>query len=129
MFPRLPKWTRRARNARLNQLRRRTLLTGPERLEDRQLLATWSGDIPAGTVWHNTEVQQIIGNVHIPAEVTLTIEPGTVVKFDAGHGYSIQVEGRILAQGTAAQSIVLTSSYDDTAGGDTNQDQNNTFPA
>src|SRR5262245_60390377 len=79
---------------------RRTFLTGPERLESRQMMATWSGDIPDGTVW-SSGLNEITGNVHIPSGVTLTIQPGAVIKFDTGREFKIDVDGRLMAQGTA----------------------------
>src|SRR5438067_1438014 len=77
-------------------------LFGAERLEPRQMLATWSGDIPDGTVWTSAQVQQIAGNVHIPAGATLTIQPGTVVKFNAFQNLNLKVDGTLLAPGTSA---------------------------
>ncbi len=85
-----------------------------EALEVRRLLATWSGDIPNGTVWSNTEVQRIVGNVRVPAGATLAIEPGTIVKVNEFAGFSINVEGTLLADGTPSQPIVFTSLRDDT---------------
>src|SRR4051812_4001677 len=97
--------------------RRYRFLAAPERLEKRELLATWSGDILDGTVWSNTEVQEITGNVHIPAGATLTIQPGTVVKFDTYHDWKFDVDGLLVAQGTAANPIYVTSMADDSVGG------------
>ena len=47
-----------------------------ERLEEPLLLTHWSSDIPNGTASTNAEVQGIIGDVHVQAEATLTIELG-----------------------------------------------------
>jgi len=91
-----------------------------EQLEDRLLLASWSGDIPDGTVWTGGQVHQITGDVTVPLGATLTIEPGAVVKF--GHyQYDLLVNGTLNADGTAAAPIVFTEWRDDT-GGDTNGD-------
>ncbi|HUP81672.1 MAG TPA: hypothetical protein VM260_24180, partial [Pirellula sp.] len=85
-----------------------------ELLEDRRVLANWSGDIPNGTIWSNTEIQRIVGTVRVPAGSTLTILPGTIVKTNVFAGFSINVEGTLIADGTSAQSIVFTSLRDDT---------------
>ena len=105
-----------------------------ELLEDRRMLATWSGDIPNGTVWTNTEVQQIIGDARVPPGATLTIQPGTMVKFNEFAGIDLLVEGRLLASGTTAQPIVFTSFRDDTGldgilGNGDDQDSNANGPS
>jgi hypothetical protein len=97
-------------------------------LEQRLLLTNnWSGVIPNGTVWDNSQVQQITGNVDIPAGATLTIQPGTVVKFD--NGTTMTVDGTLNAQGTANQPIYFTSIVDDSVGGDTDGDGGANQPA
>lgn len=88
-----------------------------ESLEERVVPANWSGDIPDGTIFGNTEVQRIVGDVHVAQGSTLTIQPGTIVKFDFGK--KMTVDGTLTADGSAAQSIVFTSVRDDSAGGDT----------
>ncbi len=63
----------------------------------------------------------------ISAGVTLTIEPGAVIKFGPNAGYpSMNVSGRIQALGTTAEPIVFTSFYDDVYGG--NLDGTSTAP-
>jgi hypothetical protein len=73
-------------------------------------------DIPGGQV-HGTWTLDgspyfIQGNIEIPADSTLTIEPGVVVEFQ-GH-YSLQVQGRLLAVGTETDTILFT--INDTTG-------------
>jgi hypothetical protein len=93
-----------------------------EQLEDRRMLASWSGTLAGDTVWTNTEVQRVTGNLTIPEGITLTIQPGTVVKFNDFASYKLTVDGTLLAQGTEGLPIVFTSLRDDTVGGDTLND-------
>jgi len=52
--------------------------------------------------WHVT------GDLIVPAGVTLTIEPGTTLFFDAGTGIIVQQGGRLIAEGTENDRIRLT---------------------
>ena len=68
------------------------------------------------------------GNIHILSGVTLTIEPGVVIKFyDTASGMT--VDGTIKAVGTDADKIIFTSFLDDEYGGDANADGNSSSPA
>ncbi len=91
-----------------------------ERLEDRRVLASWSGTLAADTTWTNAEVQQVTGNLRIPSDVTLTVEPGTIVKFQHS-SVQLYVDGTLDAPGTTAEKVIFTSITDD-VGGDTNGD-------
>jgi len=62
------------------------------------------------------------GNRNIESGVTLTIEPGTVIKMKDNGTLSFSVFGTLDAQGTADDPIVLTSLADDAYMGDTNAD-------
>lgn len=60
----------------------------------------------------------IASSFSIPPGITVTAEPGVVIKFlDAG----LAVQGSFIAHGTVTEPIILTSLTDDT-GGDTNYD-------
>ncbi len=57
---------------------------------------------------------RVTGTVTIPASTTLTIEPGTTLFFNPNAG--LTVNGRLLAEGTAYQSITLTKVPGSTGG-------------
>ena len=86
------------------------------------------GNITENTTWTLAGSPYVVNDpIEIPEGVTLTIEPGVVVKHDEGElgDYStdpIKVFGTVLAQGTADQPIVFTHIRDDEFGGDTNND-------
>jgi hypothetical protein len=82
-----------------------------------------SESIESPTTWENRYVYVVSGFIDINS--SLTIQPGTVVKFKNESGMNIRGEGIILAQGTPDASIVFTSYHDDEHGGDTNNDGNN----
>jgi hypothetical protein len=78
--------------------------------------STWSADIPF-----------IVENgAGVQSGATLTIEPGTVVKFKQGQNMTIN--GILLAQAETSQEIIFTSLRDDEYGGDTNNDATTTEP-
>ncbi|MBR6470162.1 MAG: hypothetical protein IKS83_00060, partial [Victivallales bacterium] len=104
---------------------------GTIRMDTACKLLCKSATLPSGTLNRDTRlsgnlVYRATGNLTIARGITLTIEPGAVLKFDEGQG--ITVNGKLEAQGTHAQPIVFTSIKDDVHGGDTNQDGTNTWP-
>ena len=78
---------------------------------------TWT---KAGSPYHVTV------DVTLSTGATLTIQPGTIVKFDLGR--LLQVNGTLNALGTDQDSIVFTSWRDDNYGGDSNGDLGATIP-
>ena len=100
-------------------------ITGGQSTKD----VTWGiGDAPV----------VVRGDVRVLERVTLTIEPGTVVKFAdttnySGYGYSIKtdllIDGQLHVNGTKEQPVVFTCIYDDLFAGDTNGDGSSSSPA
>jgi len=91
-----------------------------------------TGLLTQNTTWTSNNIYQINQKVVVPDGITLTIEPGTIIKGSAGTGSLasalIVARGAIInAQGTADQPIIFTSTSDNievgqTAG--TNLDEN-----
>jgi hypothetical protein len=81
------------------------------------------GTIAADTTWQGNI--WVTSSVFVPAGVTLTIAPGTTIRFkhyrgytDAGARLSMQVEGTLKAVGTASEPIWFTSDAADPMNGD-----------
>lgn len=72
------------------------------------------GPLLAGVVYHAS------GAVTVPAGLTLTAQPGAIVKF--GINGFLDVYGTLDVDGTWASPVIFTSLMDDSAGGDTNGD-------
>jgi hypothetical protein len=70
--------------------------------------------IPAGNLttqtWTSNNTYLITGLVYVPSGVTLTIEPGTVIRGNGGNS-SLLVSrgGKLIAEGTVCKPIVFTS--------------------
>jgi hypothetical protein len=95
----------------------------------RYVLTTHSGNLLQDESWMGTFTHHITDQVFISDGVTLTINPGAVIKFDASKKITVQQGGRLVAEGTVASPITFTSIKDDSVGGDTNGDGNSTLPA
>jgi hypothetical protein len=99
--------------------------------------AAWRGIRVANRITTDTTLKYIPGQVYvvdvgqygagtfeegcivIAAGVTLTIEPGVVLKM---HQSSFRIYGSLIANGTPERSITFTSIEDDSYNGDTNND-------
>lgn len=70
-----------------------------------------AGHITTNTTWTSGNVYLLNGWVYVDAGVTLTIQPGTVIRGDAANKGALIIErgGKLIASGTAAQPIVFTS--------------------
>lgn len=84
------------------------------------------GTISTNTTWSSGNVYVIKGNIVLNA--VLTIQQGTVIKFD-GLYYGIDVQsGSIQAAGSAGYPIIFTHFTDDSYAGDCNGDGGATTP-
>jgi len=90
---------------------------------------TVSGTISSDTTWSTTgNVYIIQGGVTVSSGVTLTVDPGVIVKFQNTNSRLI-VNGTLDAVGASTSTIYFTSYKDDSVGGDTNGDGGATSPA
>jgi RHS repeat-associated protein len=106
---------RNAGGAVVGQLRREDLLVNNS--------VVWhEGVIGADETWSSEHVHGIEKTVTVADGVTLTIEPGAIVKLAADTGLVVVDGGTLDAPGTFAEPIIITTLTDDTADGDTNRD-------
>jgi hypothetical protein len=100
------------------------------------LLAAAGGDAAAqvvdlsGSVFDGTGgplrrgvVYRAVAPLVVPVGATLTVEQGSILKFDVGGygGHDLTVEGTLVVNGAPGEPAIFTSIQDDSAGGDTNQ--------
>lgn len=79
--------------------------------------ATLSGEITANKTLSADTIYELAGKVVVPNGITLTIEPGTIIKGRTGTGslasaLIIARGGKIMAEGTADKPIIFTSILD-----------------
>ncbi len=77
-----------------------------------------SGIIAADETWSATEIHVLGDKVVVDNGVTLTIEPGTIIKGVEGEGslasaLIVARGGRLMAEGTSSNPIIFTSMLDD----------------
>ena len=78
-----------------------------------------SNPITSDTIWSPPNVYVIDTGFSISAGVTLTINPGTILKVRAVGYYWPSIYGKVIAHGTSTAPIYFTSINDDSVGGDT----------
>jgi hypothetical protein len=94
----------------------------------RYIILTHSGTLAGSEVWPATCAHYVESALTVPDGVTLTIQPGAVVKFADKVGITVNQGGSLVAEGLAALPIIFTSIRDDSVGGDTNADGTTTVP-
>ena len=95
-------------------------------------IITISGEVSEDTTWSAGNIYLLAGKVVVGKDVTLTIEPGTIIKGKAGSGslasaLIVQRDSKIMAEGTAEKPIIFTAEADNIVVGQTagtNLDQN-----
>lgn len=80
-----------------------------------------------GDVWSANTVYWVKKSITLNVGQTLSIEPGAVIKF--ADNVDFNINGTLIADGTAEDKIFFTSQYDDAIGGDSNGDERTTQPA
>jgi hypothetical protein len=89
-----------------------------------------SGSITTNTTWDSSNGVYIVdADVTVNNGVTLTVNPGTIVKFDNGIALIVANGGTLVAGSASATTVYFTSLKDDKVGGDTNGDGSATAPA
>jgi hypothetical protein len=87
-----------------------------------------SGTLTSSQTWSASQVQALDGDVIVPAGVTLTIDPGTIVKVLQGAQIIVQSGGTLIATGTTNTPVTFTTFDDFTIGGDTDFNQGTSLP-
>ena len=81
-----------------------------------------AGTLEKSLTWDDPDIVYWLNDdVTVPSGTTLQIDAGQVVKPSQGNAELI-VDGTLDINGTAADPVVFTSAWDDTRGGDTNND-------
>lgn len=75
-------------------------------------------DINTDTTWYSGNTYFITAMVNIKNNATLTIQPGTIIKFMGGTYLNIASDGSIIAKGTQENKIHFTSCKDQSIGED-----------
>jgi pimeloyl-ACP methyl ester carboxylesterase len=80
-----------------------------------------TGQLPPGTTtWTKAGSPYLATLVQVPVDGTLIIEPGVSVKLNGG--FAIITSGTMTVGAAGAEPVIMTSWYDSSVGGDTNND-------
>ena len=90
-------------------------------------IAVEGGRLSANAEWGNDRTHLVRNWVVVPDGVTLTINPGAVVKFCEQTGIKVEPGGNVVVAGTEGNPVVYTAAADDTIGG--NSDLRTAEPA
>jgi len=98
-----------------NQSTKSTAVIG---IVEEQIEFTVSGNITQNTTWETGKVYILTSRIAVVDGVTLTIEPGVIVKGEAGTGANataliIARGGKLMAEGTSEAPIIFTSVADE----------------
>ena len=93
----------------------------PENQEETEVLVL--SNISEDTTWETGKIYTLGSRISVLSGVTLTIEPGVIIKGEAGSGANatallISRGAKIMAEGTASQPIIFTSIADEIEPGD-----------
>jgi hypothetical protein len=85
---------------------------------EEELVVNVSGNITANTTWETGKTYILESRIAVVSGITLTIEPGVIVKGQAGTGANatallIARGGKLMAEGTASSPIIFTSVADE----------------
>ena len=77
-----------------------------------------TSNITSNTTWYSDTIYQLAGRIAVEDGATLTIEPGTIIKGEAGTGANatallVARGANIVAQGTPTLPIIFTSVADE----------------
>ena len=88
-----------------------------------------TGTLAASETWMGSYLHRVVGSVIVPDGVLLTIQAGAVIKLDPTAEIQVQSGGQLTANGLPGMKIIFTSVRDDSVGGDSNGDGEQTTPA
>ncbi len=81
----------------------------------------FEGSILDNTIWDkNGSPYLVYSSINVASGTILTIDPGVIVKFDIWR--SIRVLGNLVVNGSPEDKVYFTSLYDDSIGGDSDND-------
>lgn len=102
--------------------------SGDTELRNITQLEPITGMIASDKILPRGSIYRISGTLRVMKGASLTILPGTIIKMESGASIEIENGGNLNAIGTHVAPIIITSVKDDSVGGDTNKDGNQTYP-